>query len=112
MTRRNTRELVLATSLAFENKPSEAEILAAWQEYCPLAQQLGLHGLVVPEAYGGQGFGFVELGLVPVSGQAVAVEIVGAERMMGGRLGGGPRPGRSRRGISSSPRSRRRTCRS
>ncbi|CAN3127983.1 acyl-CoA dehydrogenase family protein [Mycobacterium sp. smrl_JER01] len=29
-----------------------------------LAQQLGVHGLAVPEAYGGQGFGWVELGIV------------------------------------------------
>jgi len=29
-----------------------------------MAEQLGLQGLIVPEAYGGQGAGFVELGLV------------------------------------------------
>jgi alkylation response protein AidB-like acyl-CoA dehydrogenase len=29
-----------------------------------MAEQLGLQGLIVPEAYGGQGFGFVELGIV------------------------------------------------
>src|ERR1700760_1998274 len=34
---------------------------AGWQE---LNQQLGLTGVHIPEAYGGQGFGFVELGLV------------------------------------------------
>ncbi len=32
-----------------------------WQQ---MAQELGLQGLAVPEAYGGQGFGFVELGIV------------------------------------------------
>ena len=34
---------------------------AAWQE---LNQQLGLTAIHIPEAYGGQGFGFVELGIV------------------------------------------------
>jgi len=34
---------------------------AAWQE---LNQQLGLTAIHIPEAYGGQGFSFVELGLV------------------------------------------------
>src|ERR1700760_957986 len=34
---------------------------AGWQE---LNQQLGLTAVCVPEAYGGQGFGFVELGIV------------------------------------------------
>jgi len=29
-----------------------------------MAEQLGLQGLIVPEAYGGQGFGFVELAIV------------------------------------------------
>ena len=33
----------------------------SWRE---LNQQLGLTGIHIPEAYGGQGFGFVELGLV------------------------------------------------
>jgi alkylation response protein AidB-like acyl-CoA dehydrogenase len=34
---------------------------AAWQD---LNQQLGLTAIHIPEAYGGQGFGFVELGIV------------------------------------------------
>jgi alkylation response protein AidB-like acyl-CoA dehydrogenase len=34
---------------------------AVWQQ---MAQELGLQSLAVPEAYGGQGFGFVELGIV------------------------------------------------
>jgi len=34
---------------------------AAWQA---LNQQLGLTGVHIPESYGGQGFGFVELGIV------------------------------------------------
>ena len=34
---------------------------AAWRE---LNQQLGLTAVHIPEAYGGQGFGFVELGIV------------------------------------------------
>jgi alkylation response protein AidB-like acyl-CoA dehydrogenase len=34
---------------------------AAWRE---LNQQLGLSAVHIPEAYGGQGFGFVELGIV------------------------------------------------
>ncbi len=29
-----------------------------------MAQELGLQGLHIPEAYGGQGFGFLELGIV------------------------------------------------
>ena len=33
----------------------------SWRE---LNQQLGLTGVHIPEAYGGQGFGFVELGIV------------------------------------------------
>ena len=28
-----------------------------------MAEELGLHGLALPEAYGGQGFGFIELGI-------------------------------------------------
>ena len=35
--------------------------LAVWTA---MAGQLGLHGLAIPEEYGGQGFGWVELGLV------------------------------------------------
>src|SRR6201994_4333854 len=34
---------------------------AGWQE---LNQQLGLTAVHIPEVYGGQGFGFVELGIV------------------------------------------------
>src|SRR5215472_8319855 len=34
---------------------------AAWQK---LNQELGLTGIHIPEAYGGQGFGFSELGIV------------------------------------------------
>jgi alkylation response protein AidB-like acyl-CoA dehydrogenase len=34
---------------------------AVWKQ---MAEQLGLQSLVIPEAYGGQGFGFVELGVV------------------------------------------------
>ena len=34
---------------------------ATWRE---LNQQLGLTAVHIPEAYGGQGFGFVELGIV------------------------------------------------
>ena len=28
-----------------------------------MAEEIGLHGLALPEAYGGQGFGFIELGI-------------------------------------------------
>ena len=41
-----------------------------------MAEELGLHGLALPEAYGGQGFGFIELGI--------------ALEEMGRRLAGGP----------------------
>ncbi|MEE9609195.1 MAG: acyl-CoA dehydrogenase family protein [Myxococcota bacterium] len=34
---------------------------AAWKQ---MAEELGLQGVHVPEAYGGQGFGFLELGIV------------------------------------------------
>ncbi|TMK16217.1 MAG: acyl-CoA dehydrogenase family protein, partial [Actinobacteria bacterium] len=34
---------------------------AVWKQ---MAQELGLQGLAIPEAYGGQGFSFVELGIV------------------------------------------------
>jgi alkylation response protein AidB-like acyl-CoA dehydrogenase len=34
---------------------------AVWKQ---LSQELGLPGVQIPEAYGGQGFGFVELGVV------------------------------------------------
>jgi alkylation response protein AidB-like acyl-CoA dehydrogenase len=34
---------------------------ALWSE---MAQKLGLQGLIIPEAFGGQGFGYVELGIV------------------------------------------------
>src|SRR5438445_10886740 len=34
---------------------------AVWKQ---MAQELGLQGLHIPEAYGGQGFSFVELGIV------------------------------------------------
>jgi alkylation response protein AidB-like acyl-CoA dehydrogenase len=41
-----------------------------------MAEEIGLHGLALPEAYGGQGFGFIELGI--------------ALEEMGRRLAGGP----------------------
>jgi alkylation response protein AidB-like acyl-CoA dehydrogenase len=34
---------------------------AVWKQ---MAQELGLQGIAIPEEYGGQGFGFVELGIV------------------------------------------------
>ncbi len=34
---------------------------ALWKQ---MAEELGLQGLAIPEAYGGQGFGFLELGIV------------------------------------------------
>src|SRR3984957_16156108 len=42
------------------------ETEAGWDrdEWRSLNDQLGLTGVHIPEAYGGQGFGFVELGIV------------------------------------------------
>ncbi len=55
-----------------EDKSSEAAVreqMDTDQGYDPavwsqMAEQLGLQSLVIPEQYGGQGFGFVELGVV------------------------------------------------
>jgi len=55
-----------------EDKSSEAavrELMETESGYDPavwsqMAEQLGLQSLVIPEEYGGQGFGFVELGVV------------------------------------------------
>jgi len=44
---------LMATDLGYDE--------AVWAQ---LAGQLGLHGLAIPEEYGGAGFGFVELGVV------------------------------------------------
>jgi alkylation response protein AidB-like acyl-CoA dehydrogenase len=44
---------LMATDLGYD--------AAVWAQ---MAGQLGLHGLAIPEAYGGAGFGFVELGIV------------------------------------------------
>ena len=46
---------------------------ATWKQ---MAEELGLHGLALPEAYGGQGFGFIEVGI--------------ALEEMGRQLAGGP----------------------
>jgi len=44
---------LMATDLGYDE--------AVWAQ---MAGQLGLHGLAIPEEYGGAGFGFVELGIV------------------------------------------------
>lgn len=44
---------LMATDLGYDK--------AVWAQ---MAGQLGLHGLAIPEEYGGAGFGFVELGIV------------------------------------------------
>ena len=51
---------------------------AAWKR---MNEELGLAGVAIPEAYGGQGFGFLELGL--------------ALEQLGRNLAGGPLPGRA-----------------
>ena len=56
----------------FRDKSPEAEVRrlmatdegydpAVWQQ---MARELGLQGLAIPEQYGGQGFSWVELGIV------------------------------------------------
>ncbi|MDA3040754.1 MAG: acyl-CoA dehydrogenase family protein, partial [Actinomycetota bacterium] len=55
-----------------EEKSSEASVRelmdtevgydqAVWKQ---MAEQMGLQSLIIPEEYGGQGFGYVELGIV------------------------------------------------
>ena len=56
----------------FADKSPEAEVrrlMATAEGYDPvvwrqLARELGLQGLAIPEQYGGQGSGWVELGIV------------------------------------------------
>lgn len=66
------RELRRTVRSFFELKSEEAEVrrvmqtpegydAAVWRQ---MAEQLGLHGLAIPQEFGGTGFGFVELGVV------------------------------------------------
>jgi alkylation response protein AidB-like acyl-CoA dehydrogenase len=56
----------------FQEKSPETEVrrlMATGEGYDPvvweqMARELGLHGLALPEQYGGQGFGWTELGIV------------------------------------------------
>jgi alkylation response protein AidB-like acyl-CoA dehydrogenase len=65
-------ELRASVRSLLELKSSEADVRAIMETaegYDPqlwrqMAEQLGLHGLAIPEEFGGHGFGFTELGVV------------------------------------------------
>jgi alkylation response protein AidB-like acyl-CoA dehydrogenase len=59
--RRFFEEMAPSTEVRRLMETSEGYDPGVWKQ---MAEELGLQGVHVPEAYGGQGFGFLELGLV------------------------------------------------